>query len=55
MGASGPIPWTAIDAYARRKGFAGDGFEYLVKMVRAMDDVFLRHLQDKREQEREEN
>lgn len=38
---TGPIPWTAINQYGTRHGFDGEGFEYLVRMVRALDDAFL--------------
>lgn len=47
----GPIPWTAIDQYALRHGFEGDGFQYLVRMVRALDDVFLAHSRKKAKEE----
>lgn len=47
----GPIPWTAIDRYAERYGFHGDGFGYLLKMVRALDDAFLRHQKQKHAEE----
>lgn len=43
----GPIPWTAVDRYAERHGFRGDGFFYLLKMVRALDDAFLKHQRQK--------
>lgn len=43
----GPIPWTAVDRYAERHGFRGDGFSYLLKMVRAMDDAFIKHMKQK--------
>lgn len=43
----GPIPWTAIDRYGERHGFLGEGFEYLVRMVRALDDTFLAYSQKK--------
>jgi hypothetical protein len=35
-----PIPWTAINEYAIRHRFAGDAFDDLVSIVRAMDDAF---------------
>lgn len=38
----GPIPWTAIDQYAMRYGYDGEEFEYLERMVRALDDAFLK-------------
>ena len=48
----GPIPWTAIDLYAWRHGFSGDGFDYLLYMVRALDDAFLAYSRAKDESER---
>lgn len=53
----GPIPWTAIDRYGERHGFLGEGFEYLVRMVRALDDAFLAYSQKKakEDQAREAN
>ena len=41
--APGPIPWTAVDRYAERHGYSGEGFTYLLQMVRAMDAVYLEH------------
>lgn len=39
----GPIPWTAIDAYARRFGIDDlEEFEDFVFLIRAMDDVHLK-------------
>lgn len=39
----GPIPWTAIDAYARRYGITDtEEFDDFVLMIRAMDDVYLK-------------
>ena len=40
---SGPIPWTAVDRYAERHGYRGEGFVYLLQMIRAMDAAFLEH------------
>lgn len=39
----GPIPWSSIDRYACRHEIEGEAFEYLVRMVRALDDAFLAH------------
>lgn len=56
MGMSiGPIPWTAIDQYGLRHGFEADGFEYLVRMVRALDDAFLAYSQRKAKEEAAQN
>lgn len=51
----GPIPWTAIDRYGQRYGFQGDGFDYLVRMVRALDDTFLAHSRKKAKEEEAQN
>lgn len=51
----GPVPWTAIDRYGRRYGFEGDGFVYLVRMVRALDDAFLAHSREKAKEEEAKN
>jgi hypothetical protein len=40
-GVPGPIPWTAIDRYGLAHGFEEEGLDYLVKMIRALDDEFL--------------
>ena len=37
----GPIPWSAVNEYAKRYNYSGEGFDYLVRMVRALDDTFL--------------
>ena len=39
----GPIPWTAIDAYATRKGITGDSFRTFERMIRAIDNTWLKH------------
>lgn len=46
-GMPGPIPWTAIDRYGLAHGFEEEGLDYLVSMVRALDDEFLTHMRDK--------
>ena len=46
----GQIPWTAIEAYARRLGVEDpDEFETLVKMIRVCDNVLLAHVKQKSE------
>lgn len=40
----GPIPWTAVDRYAKRYGYSGEDFESLLAMIEAMDEAFLAHL-----------
>jgi hypothetical protein len=43
----GPIPWSSIDRYASRYGIEDDAFEYLIRMVRALDDAFLAYCRKK--------
>ncbi len=40
-GSVGPIPWVAIDCYARRYGIDGEEFERLTEVVAAMDSAFI--------------
>lgn len=42
-----PIPWTAINEYAIRHRFAGEAFDDLVDIVRAVDDAFRSHATEK--------
>lgn len=44
----GPIPWTAIAAYAADFGLDEDGADYLRRMIRAMDAAFLEHVREKK-------
>lgn len=46
-----PIPWTAINEYAIRHRFAGDAFDDLVDIVRAVDEAFIRHSAEKAKQD----
>lgn len=46
-GVPGPIPWTAIDRYGLAHDFEEEGLDYLVSMIRALDDEFLRHMREK--------
>ena len=48
----GPIPWTAIVAWADDAGYDPEQREALQYVVREMDSVYLEHLEKKREQER---
>lgn len=41
-GHPGPIPWTAIEAYAHKHRFSRDFFDDLVAIIRAVDDEFRR-------------
>lgn len=46
----GRIPWTAIDRYAARHGVdEPDDFDELVELIRAMDDVYLKHVGEEQE------
>lgn len=38
-----PIPWTALDRYARRHGWTDDEFEMLRVIVQALDDEMSEH------------
>jgi len=52
-GLPGPIPWTAINEYAIRHRFAGELFDDLVDLVRAVDAAFLKHAAEKARQDGE--
>jgi hypothetical protein len=52
--AMGPIPWLAINEYAKRYGYHDDAFDYLVRMIRALDDTFLAYDRDESERKRAE-
>ena len=39
----GPIPWVAMDRYARRYGVAGEDFDRFRQLIRALDEVFMAH------------
>ena len=41
----GPIPWSAIDAYARRHGFDEDpqSYDAFMFLIQDMDSVFMEH------------
>lgn len=43
------IPWTAIDQYAQRNGFADDDIDYdtFVEVIHGLDRFFLTHIQKK--------
>ncbi len=48
FGAAGPIPWSAISAYAMRHGVGGDTFERLLALIRAMDGEWLKDAASRR-------
>ena len=39
--ATGPIPWTAVDAYAAREGLTGQARQVFVGAIRALDAAYL--------------
>ena len=42
--AEGPIPWTAINAWAIRHGFVGaEEFDRLVRIIKMMDVAYIEH------------
>lgn len=48
FGGRGPIPFSAIDAWAKRQGIEGDDFQWLTAAVVALSEVQLRHEADER-------
>lgn len=42
-----PIPFSAIDAYARRYGIVDEEFDLLLFTIRAIDDEFIEIMTDK--------
>lgn len=50
--APGMIPWTAIDQWATTHGYDPEQRETLRYVVRKMDEVYLKHLESKREADR---
>ena len=50
----GPIPWSVINAYAGRYGIADElEFDVLVRLIRAMDGVYLEDLNRRTKMKRE--
>lgn len=41
MGGQFPLPFVAVDTYARRYGIAGDDFDLLLRLLTAMDAEYL--------------
>lgn len=41
FGGPGPIPWSAIDRFAIRYRLSDDGFVYLLRVIRALDNIWL--------------
>lgn len=48
MSAIGPIPWTALDAWARRHGITGEAFEDFVLLIAALDSAWRAHIEEGR-------
>jgi hypothetical protein len=46
----GAIPWRSIDAFAGRYGLVCDDFDRLVRIIRAMDEAWLRYMRDLEQQ-----
>jgi len=40
-GAMLPLPWTAVDAYARRHGIAGENFDMFWRLIGELDAEYL--------------
>jgi hypothetical protein len=51
----GPIPWCAMDAYARRLDLVGDDFDRFVLILSKVDDAFRQHCEEKNEAKNEAN
>lgn len=47
MSGIGPIPWTALDTYARRHGIAGEAFETFALLIAALDTAWLAHIEER--------
>ena len=47
----GPIPWSAIDRFARRHHIDGDGFERFHRLIRAMDVAYLAYFRTQKHAE----
>lgn len=52
MGCDGPIPWTAVDAYARRHRLNDEQADDLLYYVRAVDDAWSENQRKKQESEK---
>ncbi|MDB5618469.1 hypothetical protein [Tardiphaga sp.] len=45
----GPIPWSAINAYAQRYSLVDDDFDRFATLIRAMDQAYLAYFRKKSE------
>ncbi|MGC2853957.1 hypothetical protein ACM64Y_00645 [Novispirillum sp. DQ9] len=48
-GVPGPIAWSSVDRWAQRNGINGDRFDFLDRMIEAMDRVYLEWATKERE------
>jgi hypothetical protein len=48
---AGPIPWSAIDRYAGRHQIESDAYDRFRRLIRACDQVYLKHVTAQREKE----
>lgn len=55
MGGIGRIYFTAIDRYALRYGITGQAFDDFLLFIRALDDVFIQHVNAKRKEQADKN
>jgi len=47
FGTPGPIPWDKIDLYAQRHCSSEEEYDYLLTVIRAMDETYLAHARKK--------
>ena len=55
MGGAGPIPWSRIDQYAERYGFVEEDYFSFVRIIRHLDNRWLKLMHEKQERERKAN
>lgn len=48
----GPIPWTAIDAYARRSQLFDEDFDYFHGLIKRLDSAYIKYSDEKADQKR---
>lgn len=49
----GPIPWTALDAYATRHGIAGEEFTNFAYYLSTMDSIYLEHHREQKKDKKQ--
>jgi hypothetical protein len=52
MGGAGSIPWSSIDRYAERFGYDEEGYLDFLEIIRFLDGLWLKNMQDKQEKEK---